>query len=137
MPPQAGTVIKATIMAVIKKKFSLSVTEPNRTFSKTFELDKHIVYIRGILLTSDKDDLMYYRGSQKIEVDKQEVFPEDYESKLLQSGINVPPNQRYYDLGNMPAGAGSIKLEYKDNHDSRAAFVPYRVSLYLDCITAQ
>ncbi len=127
---------KATIMALIKKKFSLSVTEANRVFSKTFELDKHIVYIRGILLTSDKDDLMYYRGSQKIEVDKQEVFPEDYESKLLQSGINVPPNQRYYDLGNMPAGAGSIKLEYKDSHDSRAAFVPYRISLYLDCITA-
>jgi hypothetical protein len=122
-------------MGTMKKRFDLSVTEANRTFSKTFELDKHIVYIKGILLSSDKDDLMYYRGSQKIEVDKQEVFPENYESKLLQSGINVAPNQRYYDLGNMPAGAGSIKLEYRDSNDSRAAFVPYRVSLYMDCIT--
>lgn len=123
-------------MATIKKRFDLSVTEAGKTFSKTFELDKHITHIKGMLLTSDKDDLLYYRGSQKIEVNKDEVFPEGYESKLLQSGINVPPNSRYYDLSNMPAGAGSIKLEYKDTNDSRAAFTQYRVSLYLDCTTS-
>jgi hypothetical protein len=123
-------------MATLKKRFDLLVTEANKMVSKTFELDKNVVYIKGILLTSDKDDLLYYRGSQKIEIDKQEVFPENYESKLLQSGINVAPNQRYYDLGNMAAGAGSIKLEYKDTNDSRAVFTPYRISLYMDCITA-
>jgi hypothetical protein len=123
-------------MATVKKRFDLSVTEAGKTFSKTFELDKNIVYIKGILMTSDKDDLMYYRGSQKVEVNKEEVFPENYESKLLQSGINVSPNQRYYDLANMPAGVGIVKLEYKDTSDSRAAFEPYRVSLYLDCITS-
>lgn len=123
-------------MAIVKKRFDLSVTEAGKTFSKTFELDKNIVYIKGILMSSDKDDLMYYRGSQKVEVNKEEVFPENYESKLLQSGINVSPNQRYYDLANMPAGVGIIKLEYKDTSDSRAAFEPYRVSLYLDCITS-
>lgn len=123
-------------MGTAKKRFDLSVTEAGKIFSKTFELDKNIVYIKGILMSADKDDLMYYRGSQKIEVNKEEVFPENYESKLLQSGINVSPNNRYYDLANMPAGAGSIKLEHKDTNDSRAAFVPYRVSLYVDCITS-
>jgi hypothetical protein len=123
-------------MATVKKRFDLSVTEAGKTFSKTFELDKNIVYIKGILMTSDKDDLMYYRGSQKVEVNKEEVFPENYESKLLQSGINVSPNHRYYDLANMPAGVGIVKLEYRDTPDSRAAFEPYRISLYLDCITS-
>jgi hypothetical protein len=135
MPP-AGRVVKNNSMAAVKKRFDLAVTEAGKTFSKTFELDKNIVYIKGILMSSDKDDLMYYRGSQKVEVNKEEVFPENYESKLLQSGINVSPNQRYYDLANMPAGVGIVKLEYKDTSDSRAAFEPYRVSLYLDCITA-
>jgi hypothetical protein len=125
---------KQTIMSTIKKRFDLSVTEPNKVFSKTFELDKSITHLKALLLTSDKDDLLYYRGSQKIELNKEEIFPENYESKLLQSGINVSPNQRYYDLGSKPVGDGSIKLEYKDSHDSRAGFMPYRVSLYVDCV---
>jgi len=103
-------------------------------YSKTFELDKNIVSVTGILFTSDKDDLLYYRGSQKVEINKEEIFPENYESKLLLSGINVSPDNRYYDLGNQPAGNGTIKVQYKDIEDSRAAFVPYRVSLYVECV---
>ena len=121
-------------MQTVKKRFDISVTEPDKIFSKSFELDKNIVSVKGILFTSDKDDLLYYRGSQKVEINKEEIFPENYESKLLFSGINVSPNSRYYDLGNQPAGNGTIKVEYKDTEDTRAAFVPYRVSLYVECV---
>jgi hypothetical protein len=121
-------------MQTVKKRFDILVTEPNKIFSKTFELDKNIVSVTGILFTSDKDDLLYYRGSQKVEINKEEIFPENYESKLLLSGINVSPDNRYYDLGNQPAGNGTIKVEYKDTEDSRAGFVPYRVSLYVECV---
>lgn len=121
-------------MQTVKKRFDIAVTEAGKTFSKTFELDKNIVSVKGILFTSDKDDLLYYRGSQKVEINKEEIFPESYESKLLLSGINVSPNHRYYDLGSQPAGNGAIKVEYKDSNDSRAAFVPYRVSLYVECM---
>jgi hypothetical protein len=121
-------------MQTVKKRFDISVTEPDKIFSKSFELDKNIVSVKGILFTSDKDDLLYYRGSQKVEINKEEIFPENYESKLLLSGINVSPNNRYYDLGGQPAGNGTIKVEYKDTEDTRAAFVPYRVSLYVECV---
>ena len=92
-----------------------------------------IVFVKGILFTSDKDDLLYYRGSQKVEINKQEIFPENYESKLLMTGINVSPNQRYYDVGDVPVGNGSVKLEYKDTPDGRTAFEPYRITIYLKC----
>lgn len=121
-------------MQTVKKRFDISVTEPDKIFSKSFELDKNIVSVKGILFTSDKDDMLYYRGSQKVEINKEEIFPENYESKLLLSGINVSPNNRYYDLGSQPAGNGTIKVEYKDTDDTRAAFVPYRVSLYVECV---
>lgn len=121
-------------MQTVKKRFDISVTEADKIFSKSFELDKNIVSVKGILFTSDKDDLLYYRGSQKVEINKEEIFPENYESKLLLSGINVSPNNRYYDLGSQPAGNGTIKVEYKDTEDTRAAFVPYRVSLYVECV---
>lgn len=118
---------------IIKKRFDLSITDSGTTVSKTFELDKTISFVKGILFTSDKDDLMYYRGSQKVEINKQEVFPENYETKLLMSGINVSPNNRYYELADMPVGNGSVKIEYKDTPDTRSVFEPYRVSVYLNC----
>ena len=117
----------------IKKRFDIQITVNNQSVSKPFELDKNIVAVNGLLLTSDKDDLLYYRGSQKIEINGEEYFPDNYESKLLMSGINVSPKQRYYDLGGVNPGNGTIKLSYQDTDDARTPFVPYRVSLYVDC----
>lgn len=117
----------------VKKRFDIQVTEANKSVNKTFELDKNIRAVKGVLVTSDKDDLLYYRGTQKIEINKEEYFPEDYESKLLMSGINVAPKQRYYDLGNVNPGNGLVKLSFTDTDDARTPFVAYRVSLYLDC----
>ena len=117
----------------IKKRFDINVTESNTVHSKTFELDKNITAVHGILFTSDRDDLLYYRGSNKIEINREEVFPENYESKLIMSGLNVSPNDRYYHLGGMAPGNGKIKVDFKDTNDNRLPFAPYRVSLYLDC----
>jgi hypothetical protein len=117
----------------VKERFDLQVTAANSTVTKTFELDKSVVTIKGVLVTADKDDLLYYRGAQRIEVNKEEYFPDDYESKLLMSGTNVPPNERFYKLGNVSPGNGLVKVEYTDLDDGRTAFQPYRVSLYLDC----
>jgi len=121
------------MLKATKKRFDIKITGANSTVSDTFELDKSIVKVNGLLVTSDKDDLLYYRGAQKIEVNKEEYFPDNYESKLLMSGINVAPKHRYYDLGGIAPGNGLVKITYVDLDDGRTVFVPYRVSLYLDC----
>ena len=121
------------MLKATKKRFDIKILVANSSVSDTFELDKNIVKVHGILVTSDKDDLLYYRGTQKIEINKEEFFPENYESKLLMSGINVAPKQRYYDLGGVAPGNGLVKITYKDLDDGRTVFAPYRVSLYLDC----
>jgi len=117
----------------VKKRFDLNVAESSTPVNKQFELDKNITAVKGILVTSDKDDLLYYRGTQKIEINNEEIFPEQYESKLLMSGINVSPKQRYYDVGSIQPGNGLVKISYTDKDDGRTEFEPYRVSLYLDC----
>ncbi|MFO0433746.1 MAG: hypothetical protein ACK5ZT_00765, partial [Sphingobacteriaceae bacterium] len=122
------------MLKVIKKRYDIQVIEANKGVNKSFELDKNIKKINGVLVTSDKDDLLYYRGTQKIEINNQEFFPENYESKLLMSGINVSPNQRYYIINTENIGNGIVKLSYTDADDGRTAFVPYRVSLYVDCV---
>ena len=116
----------------IKKRYDIEVTAANTLHSKTFELDKTVEKVHGILFASDRDDLMYYRGSNKVEINSDEIFPEGYESKLLMSGLNVSPNDRFYNLGGAPPGNFKVKVEYKDTPDARLQFVPYRVSIYLD-----
>ena len=111
----------------------MQVTAANQIVTQTFDVDKTIAFIKGLAITSDKDDLLFYRGSQKIEINKEEIFPEGYESKLLMTGINVSPNERYTDVGKLPPGNGKITMSYKDTDDGRSQFTPYRVTLYLHC----
>lgn len=121
----------------VKIRYDVQVDHNGQNVSKLFELDKTITSLIGLLVTSDKDDLLYYRGSQKIEINNEEYFPENYESKLLMSGINTDVNNRYYKLENVVPGNGKIKLTYQDTDDIRAGFTPYRVSLYVDCLKDQ
>ncbi|QHS60827.1 hypothetical protein [Chitinophaga agri] len=121
-------------MSIVKKRFDITITVALQTVSQTFELDKNITHVKGILITSDKDDLLYYRGSQRIEMNKGEIVPENYESKLLMSGINLSPNLRYYEIGDMPTGNGQVRITYIDREDNRVPFEVYRVSLYLNCV---
>ncbi|NLR82256.1 hypothetical protein [Chitinophaga eiseniae] len=121
-------------MSIVKKRFDVQVTTEGQLITQTFELDKNITTIKGILLTSNADDLLYYRGSQRIEINKYEVVPDNYESKLLMSGINLSPNQRWYEVGDLPAGNGQVKITFTDRIDTRFTFDTYRVSLYLNCV---
>jgi hypothetical protein len=121
------------MLKTVKKRYDIQITNANKAYTKNFELDKNIKTVKGILITSDKDDLLYYRGSQRIELNSQECFPENYESKLLMSGVNVSPNDRYYKLQDVVVGNGIIKVTYTDTEDSRTAFEAYRISIYVDC----
>ena len=52
------------MLKIVKKRFDIQVVDANKSVNKTFELDKNIKRIKGMLVTSDKDDLLYYRGTQ-------------------------------------------------------------------------
>ncbi|RYZ30056.1 MAG: hypothetical protein EOO10_04130 [Chitinophagaceae bacterium] len=116
----------------IKKRYDIDVATANNIHSKTFELDKNVTKVHGVLFASDRDDLMYYRGSAKVELNSDEIFPEGYETKLLMTGLNVSPNDRFYNLGGALPGNFKLKVEYKDSPDTRLQFAAYRVSIYLD-----
>ena len=121
----------------VKKRFNLQVDTASRSYSKKFDLDKNIKVVRGIVITSNKLNMLFYRGSQKIEISGDEIFPEDYESRLLMSGINVPPDQKYAELGEVLAGNGEVKVVYKDSENTDAPFTPYEVSFYFLCELAR
>ena len=116
----------------VKKWFDIDVITAGAVTSKTFEFDKNVVAVHGVLLTSNRDDLMYYRGSAKVEINSDEIFPEGYESKLLMTGLNVSVNDRYCNLGGAPPGNFKVKVDYSDTADARLPFTNYRVRIYFD-----
>lgn len=122
------------ITGLTYKWIDIQVTDPDKTYSVTYELDKTIAFVTGIKLSSNMEPLLYSRGSQKIEINRQEVIPEGYESKNLYNTANVSVNQRYLRRGGkIVAGNGQVKFEYKDTSDNITQFTPYRVRLDLDC----
>jgi hypothetical protein len=118
----------------VYKRFSFTVTGANASYPKKFDLDKNVSVVSALLLSSDQPNMLFYRGSQKIEINSDELYPEDYESKLLMSGISVPPDERYVELGNgVLSGNGEVKLLYKDKDNPATVFAPYDVVLNLKC----
>lgn len=119
---------------LLDKIFSFLVDAEGAPVNKKFDLDKNVKIVHGILLSSDRPKLLFYRGSQRIEISGDEIFPEDYESKILMSGISVPPDSKFRKLGNgVVAGNGEVKIQYKDTANASASFVPYRVIITLQC----
>ena len=118
----------------VKKRFSFLVDTANKAYTPKFDLDRNIKLVCGLLMSADNPSLLFYRGSQRIELNGEELFPEDYEARLLMSGISVPPHQKYTDLGDgVVAGNGELKLLFKDADNPQTVFQPYTVSIYLQC----
>ncbi len=115
---------------LIKERFDLTISTAGSSVKGEFELDKNAKHLIGIAITSDRDDLLYYRGSQKIMLNDIEIFPEDFESRLLLCGLHVPPDQRMVTLGNLSTGNGKLDILYKDFNSALTTFSPYRVTFY-------
>jgi hypothetical protein len=119
---------------LVDKVYSFLVETAGQPSNKKFDLDKNVKLVRGILLSSNIPSLLFYRGSLRLEVSGDEIFPEDFEARVLMSGLAVPPNQKYYTLGNgVIAGNGEIKIQFKDVDNPNAAFTGYKVVIMLQC----
>ncbi len=119
---------------MIEKRYSIEVTAAGEPYSKKFDLDKNIKLVHRLTMSSDNPKLLFYRGSQRLEISGDEIFPEEYESKLLMSGISVPPDQKFRTLGDgVVAGNGEIKVLYKDTENPNAPFSAYKVSFIFQC----
>ncbi len=114
----------------IKERFDFTVSQANQTVKHEFELDKNALVLLGVAVTSDKEEHLYYRGSQKIQVNDQELFPDGFESKLLMTGLTVSPNDRLVKVGFVKTGNKKVEIWFKDEDHPRAPFAAYRVSFY-------
>lgn len=115
---------------IIKERFDILIDNANEVKKAEWELDKNADFLYGVAVTSDKEEHLYYRGSQKLQVNDQELFPEDFESKLLMTGLSVAPNNRMIKVGIVKTGNGLVEVWFKDTNHPKVSFTPYRVSFY-------
>lgn len=114
------------------KEFDVTVSAEGETVKKTFEVDKSVKNVQFVSIVSNRPDLVYYRGSLRLEINKEEIFPEGFSACRLVSSPNVKPDERRWPLGEFPSGNGLIKIEYTDAPDGRTVFAPYIVTLCVD-----
>src|SRR6187549_3157968 len=79
----------------VDKIYTFQVDAEGQPVNKKFDLDKNVKVVHGIMMSSDKPNLLFYRGSQRIELSGEELFPEDFESKMFMSGMAVAPDDKY------------------------------------------
>lgn len=119
---------------LVDKIFTFLVEAEGQPVNKKFDLDKNVKVVHGIAISSDKPNLLFYRGSQRVELSGDELFPEDYESKMFMSGMAVAPDDKYKSLGNgVVAGNGELKIQFKDSDNANAPFASYKVIITLLC----
>jgi hypothetical protein len=119
-------------LKIIKEWVDINVTDVDKTYKESFEVDKHVSKIIGIAFTCNNDTMAYYKGSQRISINEKEIYPEGYESKMLMQGFNVPVNERIINLGEeLDPGNRKVEIEYKDEAHPLLVFQPYKVRLYV------
>lgn len=114
------------------KDFDVQITAAGQTVKKTFELDKSVKAITHYTILSNREDLAYYRGSFKLEINKDEIVPEGYSTKKIMCWPSVSADERLKSIGKRTTGNGLITFEYKDSNDGLTVFAPYTVSLSVE-----
>ena len=92
------------------------------------EADKAYKRIAGIHFSSSDTNALKDSVFTKFEIDNNEIFPDGFEVKMIRTGEEVSPNDRFYSL-NERADGSTIVANYRDA--GNAAAYPYNVYIYL------
>lgn len=114
------------------KDFDVQVTQAGQSIKQGFELDKTMKTVTHFTILSNREDLLYYRGTFGLDINKEEVIAEGYSAKKVVCWPSVPADLRLKCIGSMETGSGVIKFYYKDSNDGVTTFSPYTVTLSLE-----
>ena len=114
------------------KDFDVQITAAGQSVKKTFELDKSVKAITHYTILSNREDLAYYRGSFRLEINKDEIVPDGYSTKKIMCWPTVSANDRLKSIGKRSTGNGLIDFEYTETNDGLTVFAPYTVSLSVE-----
>ena len=97
-------------------------------FPISAETDKAYRKVTGLQFSGTDSAALKDAVFSKFEIDANEIFPDGFEVKLIQTGLEVSPNERFYKINERAEGS-SVLGNFKDA--GNAVAYPYNVYIYL------
>jgi len=109
----------------------IKIVVPNANASVTVNANTNKLYSRvtGLLITMPFDVTPKDKSLCSIEINESEIFPEEFEIKLIVSDLSIPVNERMYKIEEQAEGS-TVKIKYKDG-GMQGVVYPYQANLYL------
>jgi hypothetical protein len=104
------------------------VPERGGTVSINVTTDRMYKKITGILMCFPFYAYFAQLSSMSLQINDREIFPEDFDVKLISYGYGVPPNEMFYLLDEEAAGS---TIKAKDGGENMGFPTPYTANLYL------
>lgn len=118
-------------MQVFYKIYDLGeIPDPGHVKNEDISLSFPNATLTGIQLSGDNRVAVLRRGTLRMELNGQEVFPEGFPAESLLSGVQVAPDDRYYTL-DLPVGSGNLKFRYIDVDNPLTPHTPYTPKINL------
>jgi len=107
----------------------IKVLESGANIKFSADTDKKYKRLTGIFASLPDTGNALFETTLELKVADVEIFPEEFEIKMLSCGQNVSPNDRFYTQLDEEAEGSRIEGRYIDG--GNAAAYPYTVKLYL------
>ena len=106
------------------------VPERGGTVNINVTTDRMYKKITGILMCFPFYAYFAQLSSMSLQINDKEIFPEDFDVKLISYGYGIAPNEMFYQLDEEAAGS-TIKAKFKDGGENMGFPTPYTANLYL------
>lgn len=107
----------------------ITIPEANALVTVNINSDKLYKNISGLLVTMPFELLPSDKSQCAIVINDKEIFPENFEVKLIVCDLSIPVNERFYKIHEQAEGS-TIKAKFKDGGMNGTTY-PYQASLYL------
>jgi len=119
---------------LVENMFEITVTSAGETVEDSFTVPSIFKTIEDMLLTSNRKDLLAFRGKFRMNIGDQEIFTKNYRAELVMPGFHVSPNEKWRKLlqvADLEKSGDEIEFSYTDDQNGTGNFAPYVVYLYV------
>jgi hypothetical protein len=116
-----------------QRTYSFDIQQ-NGTIRRDIEIQSNVKAITGLQISSNRDDLIYQRGSMGLTISNIEITPDNTPDRLFMSGIGVPPNQKPYSIGKflMDGTNRQLRISLTDEDVVGTDWADHKLKLTLD-----
>lgn len=121
----------STLRKVKYQPIRLTITGAGLTASTNdARVDQNYDRVKGIQMTCTDANAIEQAYFDKFEMGGKEIYPKYYEGKLIYSGVNVAPNERFDKEVDEPGNNTTVDITLKDQSVAGTVY-PYTVTVYL------